>query len=120
MAPAGPMRFEKPPRQVMETFHFHLFSVPVVLLIIAHLFMMCELATRFKVGVIIASNAATFVHLLAPPIIQSAEFERALPDPPRFQPRSRLDSDSWNLVADTGYALAKFHAIGGKSLSGSS
>ena len=54
----------------METFHFHLFSVPVVLLIIAHLFMMCDLATRFKVGVIVASNVATLIHLVAPPVIR--------------------------------------------------
>src|SRR5687768_8670603 len=36
------MRLAKPPRQVMETFHFHLLTVPVCLLIIAHLFMMCR------------------------------------------------------------------------------
>ena len=34
-AEAAPMRLEKPARQVMETFHFHLFTVPVVLLIAA-------------------------------------------------------------------------------------
>ena len=34
-APASaPLRLEKPARQVMETFHFHLFTVPVVLLIV--------------------------------------------------------------------------------------
>src|SRR5690348_5792920 len=42
---AAAMQFAKSPRQVMETFHFHLFSVSVCLLIVAHLFMMCALST---------------------------------------------------------------------------
>lgn len=63
---AAPMRLEKPARQVVETFHFHLFTVPVVLLIVGHLFMLTALSTRAKVAVITVSSVATFVHLLAP------------------------------------------------------
>lgn len=54
-------------RQVMETFHFHLFSVSVVLLILGHLFMMCGYSLPFKAGVIGLSFAVTFIHLLVPP-----------------------------------------------------
>ena len=66
----APLRFEKPPRQVVETFHFHLFSIPVVLLIVAHLYMMCGLSTRTKVTVIIVAHLATFIHILVPPLVR--------------------------------------------------
>jgi hypothetical protein len=69
-AVAAPMRLEKPARQVMETFHFHLFTVPVVLLIVGHLFMLTALSTRLKVGVITVASVATFVHLLAPLLVR--------------------------------------------------
>lgn len=65
-----PMRLEKPARQVMETFHFHLFTVPVVLLIVGHLFMLTALSTRLKVVVITGASVATFVHLLAPLVVR--------------------------------------------------
>jgi hypothetical protein len=65
-----PMRLEKPARQVMETFHFHLFTVPVVLLIVGHLFMLTGLSMRWKVGIIAVSSVATFVHLLAPLLVR--------------------------------------------------
>jgi hypothetical protein len=64
------MRFEKPARQVMETFHFHLFSVPVVLLIIGHLFMMCGLPLRTKAMLIVLASISALLHLLAPPLIR--------------------------------------------------
>lgn len=66
----APMKFEKSARQVMETFHFHLFSVPVCLLIVGHIFMMCGLATRTKVLVLLLASASTLVHILAPPLIR--------------------------------------------------
>ncbi|HEX8826269.1 MAG TPA: hypothetical protein VF794_40565 [Archangium sp.] len=69
-AAVAPMRLEKPARQVMETFHFHLFTVPVVLLIVGHLFMLTALSTRLKVGIIAVSSVATFVHLLAPLLVR--------------------------------------------------
>lgn len=69
---AGPLRVAKPPRQVMETFHFHLFSVSVCLLILGHLFMMCRMPAAAKAGVIAVAGVSTFVHLLAPPLIRFA------------------------------------------------
>ncbi len=69
-AAVAPMRLEKPARQVMETFHFHLFTVPVVLLIVGHLFMLTALSTRLKVGVITLASVTTFAHLLAPLLVR--------------------------------------------------
>lgn len=68
-ADAG-MRFEKPARQVVETFHFHAFTAPLCLLVIAHLFMMCGLGIAVKVGVILGGSIATLVHLVAPLLVR--------------------------------------------------
>ncbi|MBI3183298.1 MAG: hypothetical protein HYZ28_14260 [Myxococcales bacterium] len=62
----GGLRLQKPARQVMETFHFHLFTVPVVLLVVGHLFMLTALSTRAKVAVILLATAGTLLHLAAP------------------------------------------------------
>ena len=66
------LRLEKPARQVMETFHFHLFSVPVCLLILAHIFMMGRESTRTKVLTIGIASLSTMIHLLTPPLIRFA------------------------------------------------
>jgi len=63
---AGSLRLAQSPRQVMETFHFHLFTVPVVLLIVGHLFMLTSLGMRTKAAIIAATSISTFVHLVAP------------------------------------------------------
>lgn len=68
--PAASLRFAKAPRQVMETFHFHLFSVPVCLLILAHIFMMAGLSTRTKAAVIGIGSVATLVHVCMPPLVR--------------------------------------------------
>jgi hypothetical protein len=64
------LRMEKPARQVMETFHFHLFSVPVCLLIIGHLFMMCGLSTRAKVALLVSASIFTLLHLVGPLLVR--------------------------------------------------
>lgn len=64
------MIFEKPPRQVMETFHFHAFTMPMVLLVIGHIFMMCALPLRLRAGVLVAASVATLLHLLAPVLVR--------------------------------------------------
>lgn len=70
--PDEALRLEKPARQVMETFHFHLFSMPVCLLIVAHIFMMCGVSTRHKVVWIGAASLSTFVHLVTPVLVRFA------------------------------------------------
>lgn len=64
------LRFEKPARQVIETFHFHLFSMSVCYLIIAHLFMMGGLPQKFRVLMVVLSGFATLVHVLTPVLIR--------------------------------------------------
>jgi hypothetical protein len=64
------LRMAKPPRQVMETFHFHLLTVPVCLLIVAHLFMMSRFSTKTKAWVIGVGSVATLLHVLLPPLIR--------------------------------------------------
>jgi hypothetical protein len=53
-------------RRLLEVTHFHLFSMPVYLLVLGHLFLLTGLSARAKTGWIGASVAATAVHLLAP------------------------------------------------------
>jgi len=53
-------------RRLLEVTHFHLFSMPVYLLILGHLFLLTGLSARAKTGWIAAAVAATAVHLLAP------------------------------------------------------
>jgi hypothetical protein len=50
--------------------HFHLFTVPVFLLIIAHLFMLTGLSSTAKTVWIAAGWLSAFVHLLAPWLIR--------------------------------------------------
>lgn len=66
----GGLRLEKSSRQVVEIFHFHLFTVPVVLLIVGHLFMLTALSLWTKIGVITVASVASFVHMLAPLLIR--------------------------------------------------
>lgn len=66
---AEPLRLAKPRRQVVETTHFHLFSVSVCYLILAHLFMMCSLPDRLRRGVVIGSGLASLLHVITPALI---------------------------------------------------
>jgi hypothetical protein len=53
-------------RKLLEVTHFHLFTVPVFLLIIAHLFMLTGLAPTLKLWFIAAGFASSLLHLGAP------------------------------------------------------
>jgi hypothetical protein len=68
----GELRVAKSARQVIETFHFHMFSVPVCLLIVGHLFMMCRWSTRSKVMVLALASLATLAHLFGPVLVRFA------------------------------------------------
>jgi hypothetical protein len=57
-------------RKLLEVTHFHLFTVPVFLLIIAHLFMLTGLSSRWKTIWIAAGWAGSLVHLGAPWVIR--------------------------------------------------
>ena len=57
-------------RKLLEVTHFHLFTIPVFLLIIAHLFMLTGLSTRAKSLWIVAGWLSSLLHLLAPWLIR--------------------------------------------------
>ena len=57
-------------RKLLEVTHFHLFTLPVFLLIIGHLFMLTGLSSTAKSAWIVTGWASAFVHLLAPWLIR--------------------------------------------------
>jgi len=59
-------------RKLLETTHFHLFTVPVFLLIIAHLFMLTGLSTRTKATWVALGWLSSLLHLAAPWLIRFA------------------------------------------------
>jgi hypothetical protein len=62
---------EKSLRQVVETTHFHLFSVPLCLLVVGHLFMMCALRLGTKIAVLVVASLSTLLHVLSPLLVRS-------------------------------------------------
>ena len=61
-ATADPM----PLRKLLEITHFHLFTMPVYLLILAHLFMLSRLSERHKATWILAGALGVALHIAAP------------------------------------------------------
>ncbi len=57
-------------RKLLEVTHFHLFTVPVFLLITAHLFMLTGLSSTAKSIWIVAAFASSLLHLAAPWLIR--------------------------------------------------
>ena len=53
-------------RRLLEVTHFHLFSMPLYLLVLGHLFLLTGVGARAKMGWISTAGAATIVHLSAP------------------------------------------------------
>lgn len=56
-------------RKLLEVTHFHLFTVPVFLLIICHLFMLCRVRAALKFTILITGLGSTTLHLIAPWLI---------------------------------------------------
>ena len=54
------------PRKLLEVTHFHLFSVPLYLLVVGHLFLLSGRGARTKTLVVTAAVALTALHLAAP------------------------------------------------------
>jgi hypothetical protein len=63
---AAPMAEPISYRHLLEVTHFHLFTVPVFLLIVAHLFMLTGIRPQAKLAWIASSVLAAFAHLGAP------------------------------------------------------
>jgi hypothetical protein len=50
----------------LEVTHFHLFSLPVYLMILSHLFMLSSLGSRAKTVWILLGSAGVALHIAAP------------------------------------------------------
>ena len=63
---AAPLTVAPSYRKLLEVSHFHLFTVPVFLLIIAHLFLLTDVSSRGKTAWIVAGWLSSLLHLAAP------------------------------------------------------
>ena len=59
-------------RKLLEVTHFHLFTMPVVLLIIGHLFLATSLGDRAKLLWLVAASSSVAAHLATPWIVRYA------------------------------------------------
>jgi hypothetical protein len=57
-------------RKLLEVTHFHLFTMPVVLLIVGHLFFATGLSPRAKLGWISAASATVALHIATPWLVR--------------------------------------------------
>jgi hypothetical protein len=57
-------------RKLLEVTHFHLFTMPVVLLIIGHLFLATGLGDRAKLAWLVAGAASVVAHLATPWLVR--------------------------------------------------
>lgn len=76
--PAGAMQEPMPLRKLLEVTHFHLFSMPVYLMILSHLFMLGRSSDRFKLLWIGIATLATAGHIAAPWLARSGAASSAL------------------------------------------
>jgi hypothetical protein len=68
--PRVSMEVAMPYRKLLEVAHFHLFTVPVFLLIVTHLFMLTGLQAASKLGWILAAWLTSLFHIGAPFIVR--------------------------------------------------
>jgi hypothetical protein len=57
-------------RKLLEVTHFHLFTMPVVLLIVGHLFLATGLSDRSKLAWIVAGSVSVGAHLATPWVVR--------------------------------------------------
>jgi hypothetical protein len=69
-APAQRLTVTIPYRKLLEVTHFHLFTVPVFLLILTHLFLLTAMARRWKLFFIVAGWSTGALHVLAPWLVR--------------------------------------------------
>lgn len=62
--------YAKPTESLVELTHFHLFSMPVLLFIQGHLFLLTRLPRRLKIAAVVAAFAGAACDLAAPWMIQ--------------------------------------------------
>ncbi|HWE28295.1 MAG TPA: hypothetical protein VHB97_09855 [Polyangia bacterium] len=56
-------------QKLVETTHAHLFTMPVLLLVAGHLFLLCRASMNLKLAVVIAASLATVLHVAAPRLV---------------------------------------------------
>lgn len=66
----GRLTVTMPYRKLLEVTHFHLFTVPVFLLILTHLFMLTAMSPRWKMFYIAGGWATGTLHILAPWLVR--------------------------------------------------
>lgn len=59
----------KPFVELLETAHFHLFSMPIFFLVLGHIFFLSSLAERTKLAVVLAAFAALLLEIVLPFLI---------------------------------------------------
>ncbi len=57
-------------RKLLEVTHFHLFTMPVILLIVGHLFFATGIGDRAKLGWISAASASVVLHIATPWLVR--------------------------------------------------
>jgi hypothetical protein len=62
----GGDRYAKTAGELLEVTHFHLFSMPMLLFVQGHLFMMTRWPRRLKIALVVAAFAGTALDLAAP------------------------------------------------------
>ncbi len=77
-ADAQPAAEPMPLRKLLEVTHFHLFSMPVYLLILSHLFMLSRSSERAKLAWITLGTLGTAGHIAAPWVVRSGAGGAAL------------------------------------------
>jgi hypothetical protein len=65
-------------RKLLEVTHFHLFTMPVVLLIVGHLFFATGLTSRAKLAWISAATASVVLHIATPWLVRYASTRLAI------------------------------------------
>lgn len=69
--PGAPIIVKASTRKLLEVTHFHLFTVPIFLLVISHLFMLCVLRPRVKQAIVATASVSTALHLAAPWLVRA-------------------------------------------------
>jgi hypothetical protein len=57
-------------RKLLEVTHFHLFTMPVVLLIVGHLFFATALSSQAKMGWVSAGSGSVILHIATPWLVR--------------------------------------------------
>ena len=55
--------------ELLETAHFHLFSMPIFFLVLGHIFLLTDVGEGWKIGVVIGAFVAVLLEILLPWLI---------------------------------------------------